>query len=146
MSQPQQILPKESIPSSQDTSQDNDSSKQLKEENEQLIHKITQLNQIKFKQKEKIKYLEETNSLLVDDLENKSKLLQQQYIFSKTSGRSNQKMQVKSDKPPSVEVMKKMEQLLEDTLLKNIQLQVFFYNSQHYFFNHKNLERYQYSW
>ena len=89
---------------------------QLQEENIRLIHKITQLQQMKFKQAEKIKYLEETNSLLVDDLENKSKLLQQKFIYSKTEGRRTKEMEVHqikkhstNDKSVSNQVVKKLE-------------------------------------
>ena len=88
----------------------NNSYKILLEDNEKLIHKVASLQQLKFALKEKI-------TGLIEKLENKSRLIESNLF--KLSG-----SQVTKSKSRSIDSLNQIEVILEDTLFKNIQLQV----------------------
>jgi len=105
----------------------------MKRDVELLGKKVGELGEDKWKLEEKIRFLEENIGLLNEEIEKKSKVTQ--YLISKRNINLNEinmnsrkagmvgSLFRTSDQTLAAEMVAKMEAVLEETVLKNIQLQ-----------------------
>ena len=101
----------------------------LQEENNSLIHRITQMQQARWRLEERMKDLETLNGSLAEAAAQKSNIIRDYAMTVKTSRSDMQRETHRQDSrvhglgnAPTPEVVAKLEQVLEDTLLKNMQL------------------------
>ncbi len=105
----------------------------LQEENNSLIHRITEMQQAKWKLEERIKDVEMLNRTLCEDVAQKSSVIRAYVMEVKSGGRRDmarelhkQNSFVGAEKTGSAvsatQMLAKFEEVLEDTLLKNMQL------------------------
>lgn len=102
----------------------------LQEENNSLIHRITQMQQIRWRMEEHIKDLETHNKQLSAAADQKSRIIRD-YVMTAKAGRSEMHRDLHREDPrlanlastaATPQLLAKMEEVLEDTLLRNIQL------------------------
>lgn len=107
---------------------------QLQKDNNMLLTKVAELQENKWKLTERVRFLEESNMLMQEDLEKKQTIIQH-YIERERTGRvapeqerwnqSTKKKDLQSNGTAaiSMEAYKHMQQVMQETLLHNIQLQ-----------------------
>ncbi len=106
----------------------------LQEENNSLIHRITEMQQAKWKLEERIKDLEMLNRTLCEDVAQKTNIIRAYVMEVKSGGRRDMARELHKQNSTvgidrgavagvsQAQMLAKFEEVLEDALLKNMQL------------------------
>jgi hypothetical protein len=97
----------------------------LQNDNNKLIHRITQMQEGRWRLEERVKDLETLTASLNEKLAQKSNIIRDYAMTVKSGGRRDMKRELHrqdSSLAPTPQILNKIEEVLEDTLMKNIQL------------------------